>query len=173
MICWDEAKWYAVQTKPYGENVVDGHLNRLGIRTFLPRVREEQNVCGTDRWLTKPLFSGYLFAHFTPRESYDAVRYSPRVLRVPGNGTRPLPVPEEIIESIRSRIQLDGFVKLERAEPKCGDTVVLNGGCFAGWMGRVERECNDHKRVLILLESLQQGWLVVEKRFATVATSAA
>jgi len=173
MTSWSEERWYAVQTKQFGENLVAGYLTRLGIRAFLPQTREEHNVCGTDRLFVKPLFSSYLFAFFNLQESYDSVRYAPRVLRVLGNRLGPMPVPEQIIESIRSRVQPDGFVRLERAEPKCGDKVALTRGCLAGWMGRVEREFDDRKRVLILLESLHQGWLVVDRRFATVATAVA
>ncbi len=172
MTSWGEQKWYAVQSKQFGERIASAYLTRLGITTFLPETREEQNVCGTDRWLVKPLFSGYFFALFSLNQSYDAVRYAPRILGVLGSGAVPLPVPEEIIESIRSRVQADGFVRLDRTEVKSGDQVALTGGCFAGWMGRVERECDDQKRVLILLESLHQSWLVVDKRFAEVAISA-
>jgi len=133
-ICWSEEKWYAVQAKQFGENFAAGYLTRLGIRTFLPQTREEHNVCGTDRVFVKPLFSGYFFTFFDLRSRMMRCDTRASVTGL-GNGLGPLPVPEEIIEGIRSRVQADGFVKLERAEPRCGDKVALTRGCLAGWMG--------------------------------------
>lgn len=166
-----ECNWYAIQTRQFGEDLACEHLGRLGICTFLPRIRVEHSVCGVDRLVIKPLFSRYLFAFFDLQHSSQAVRSTPRVVRVLGNGQVPLPISPEIIQNIRERIQPDGYVRLARTEPRCGDKVTLTRGCFAGWMGRVERECDDRKRVLILLESLHQSWLVVDRRFTTMAAS--
>ncbi|MCZ7640231.1 MAG: hypothetical protein M5U12_31765 [Verrucomicrobia bacterium] len=108
-----------------------------------------------------PLFPGYFFARFCPAHSVTAVRGAPGVLRVVGTSQTPLPLAHDIVESLRQRVQDDGFVRVEAKGLQRGERVQIEAGPFAGWMGRVERETDGHQRVLILLEALQQArvWL--------------
>jgi hypothetical protein len=78
----------------------------------------------------------------------------------------------EIITSIRERVCPDGLIYLEPRKFKPGDCVKIEQGPFGGFMGRVERESDDGRRVAILLEALQQARLVVEKGWVSSAESA-
>lgn len=160
----NELNWFAIQTKPYREDSAAAHVAKLDIQVFLPRIRQEQNVCGVPRTVCKALFPGYFFAHFRPLVSFDAARYTPGVLRVLGTRTSPTPVTPEIIADIKSRVQADGFVQLQSQHFARGTTVIINQGPIAGLMGRVEREWNDGRRVMILLEELHQARVLLEKR---------
>src|SRR5215207_2976218 len=43
---WTEANWFAVQAKPHRENLAAASISNLEIEVFLPRIKQEQLVCG-------------------------------------------------------------------------------------------------------------------------------
>lgn len=165
----NDINWFAIQTKPHQERLAATQVASSDVEVFLPRCMQERQVCGSLRKVAKALFPGYLFARFRPLLSYDGVRYSSGVLRVVGNSRVPIPLAPEIISSIRDRVQLDGFVHLDGHQYISGDRVAIEAGPLAGWMGRVEREWDDGRRVIILLETIQQARLTIEKRLLTLA----
>jgi transcriptional antiterminator RfaH len=167
-----ETIWFAVQSKPHRENLGAASASNLGVEVFLPRIKQEQLVCGVPREVIKPLFTGYFFARFCPSLLLDSVRHARGVLRVVGSGTLPVPVDEAIISTIRESLRADGFFRLESAVFQPGDQVVIEQGALAGWIGQVEREWDDGKRVLLLLETVLQPRLLVEKRWLTLAAAA-
>ena len=162
---WQKTNWFAIQSKLRREDLAAACLAELDLKIFLPQVREKQSVYGADRRVTKALFPGYFFARFCPLESMDAVRYTHGVLRVVGSGRYPIPVAPEIVSSIRERIRPDGFVRLETRSFRPGDKVAIKQGPFQGWMGEVQGERDGGKRVMILLEAIQQARLSIEKRW--------
>lgn len=168
----NDLNWFAIQTKPHQERVAAGHVAKLDVEIFLPRVRQEATVCGVLRTLCKALFPGYFFAKFCPLLSFDAVRYAPGVLRVVGNSRLPIPLVPEIITSIRDRVESDGFVRLNRHRFTSGDRVAIEVGPLSGWIGRVEQEWDDGRRVVILLEAIQQARLLIEARLLGAAEAA-
>ena len=101
-----------MQTRPYHERLAVENVAKLDVEVFLPRIKQEQQVCGVPRLVTKPLFLGYFFARLCPLLSYDAVRYSLGVLRVVGTSRFPIPVEEQIISSIKKHVHTDGFIRL-------------------------------------------------------------
>ena len=161
---WPDISWFAVQARTFREDLAAASVSSLDAEVFLPKIKASQPVGGVPREVEKPPFNGYFFARFCPMVLLDAVRFSPGVLRVLSHGAIPIPVENEIIESIKCRIQQDGFVRLERAAVRPGDRVEIGSGPFSGWIGRVEREWDDGQRVSILLETIQQARVVVERR---------
>jgi transcriptional antiterminator RfaH len=160
-----ETRWFAVQTKPHQEALAAARLGQLNLETFLPRFQGDVFVCGITRLVVKPLFPSYLFARFCPLVSYDAVRHVSGVLRVVGNRHAPIPLEPEVIASLRSRIQADGYVRLQRRRLQPGEKVQIEQGPFAGWIAEVEREWDDGRRVAILLGALQQARMVIQRRW--------
>jgi len=169
---WRETNWFAVQTKPHHENVAAAGLAKLDLEVFLPKIRRELLVCGVLRVVSKPLFTGYFFARFCPFPLLDLVRYAHGVLRVVGSATLPIPVDKEIISTIQDRVRADGFIKLEAKPFQPGDRVTIEQGPLAGWIGEVEREWDDGKRVMILLEAIQRTRILVQRHCLTLAADA-
>ncbi|HEY5911135.1 MAG TPA: transcription termination/antitermination NusG family protein [Verrucomicrobiae bacterium] len=165
----NDLNWFAIQTKPHLERVAAAHVTKLDVEIFLPRCRREQAVCGITRVVSSPLFPGYFFARFCPIISFDAVRYAPGVLRVVGSRRFPIPLVPEIITDIRDRLQPDGFMPLDRTRFTSGDRVTIEQGPLTGWMGCVEREWDDGKRVQILLETIQQARLLIDRKWLALA----
>ena len=167
---WRDTNWFAVHTKPHQETLAAAHVAKLDIEVFLPRIRAAQSPCRSLRLFPKALFPGYCFARFCPLLSYDAVRYSPGVLRVVGDGRLPIPLAPAIITEIQDRIRPDGFVCLDSTGFRPGDRVSIEQGLLAGWMGRVEHEWDGGRRVMVLLNAINQARLLVEKRWLVLET---
>jgi transcriptional antiterminator RfaH len=166
----NDLNWFAVQTKPHHEQLAAAHVAKLDLEIFLPKIKREELVCGVRREVVRALFPGYLFAKFSLNISFDAVRYSSGVVRVVGTSRFPVPIEPAMIAALRCRVQGDGFVLLERRRFHSGDAVVVEKGPFAGWIGKLEREWDDGRRVLVLLEAIQQARLVIEERWLVAAS---
>jgi transcriptional antiterminator RfaH len=164
---WNEPGWFALRAKPRRENFAVTNVNALGVETLLPRVKVERLIRGAARMAAKPLFSGYFFARFCPEHAFESVKHSRGVLQVVSSGRMPIPVPDNVIGEIQDRVQADGFIKIWRQSLKPGDQVSILDGPFEGIMGRVERELDDGRRVAILLETLLNARVLIERRWLT------
>jgi transcriptional antiterminator RfaH len=162
---WRDLNWFAIYTKPRRENFAATNLGSLGLPILFPRVKVEHIVRGTAQQRSKPLFPCYFFVRFCPENSFESVRCSRGVLRVVCSGRFPIPVREGVIREIQDRVAEDGLIRIEPHHLKPGDRVSINGGPFEGLMGRVERELDDRKRVAILLETLLQARVLIEKQW--------
>ncbi len=163
---WQETNWFAIHTKACREGVAAMNIERMGLEVFLPQIREEKRVWGVAQMVIKPLFSGYLFARFCPAAYLHLIQYARGVRRVVGSGEKPLPVDEEIILAIRSRIGEEGYVRIESEPMQRGDRVIVQEGPLQGLSGIFEQALDERERVVILLETIAyQARLLIEKRY--------
>jgi transcriptional antiterminator RfaH len=154
--------WFAIQTQAGSEDVARCQIAALDLETLLPKARRIR--VGSDRPSPlKSLFPGYLFARFCPGLSLRAVRYARGVSRVLSAGPNPVPVEPAIIDEIRSRMDADGWVPLEQRPWQPGDALEVIDGPFRGCRGIFERELDDRRRVVLLLEAIHQARVIVEK----------
>src|SRR5215207_8841944 len=133
---WQQSNWFAVQSKPFRENLGAASVAKLDIEVFFPRVRQEQAICGIQRSVTKALFTGYFFARFCPLLLQEAVRHARGVSRVVGTSRFPVPLDEQIIMAVRERVEDDGFVRLTPPSFQPGDRVCVEDGPWQGTIGR-------------------------------------
>ena len=152
---WQQRNWFAIHSKPCRESVAADNVSALGPEVFLPRLSEERVIRRCWRTVIKPLFSGYLFARFRPCEALEAVRHARGVLA--------------IVANVRARCTEDGFVRLRPPAIRRGDFVEIQEGPLEGWVGQVERECDDGRRVALLLEAVHHARVLVERRSLAVA----
>jgi len=172
MDLWREINWYAVQCKPCREDVAAMNIGRLGVEVFLPKLRQEKLVWGVPQLVIKPLFPGYLFARFCPASYFHLISYARGVRRIVSCGEAPLPVDDEIIAMIRSRVHNDGYVRIEPPQFQAGDRVMVCEGPLQGLRGIFERVLSDRERVVILLEAIHyQARVVVERRHLQAVTA--
>lgn len=154
--------WYVVNTKPHRENLVGQSLQRLGVETFCPQLKQNKPIRGRRQTVKSPLFPGYLFARFNLETQYRAVNYAQGVRKLVSFGPAPVAVDEEIIESIKSRLQ-DDCVTVQPPSFKPGQAVQIQDGPLQGLEGIFELEMNDHQRVVLLLRMLSyQARVVVD-----------
>jgi len=169
---WNQTNWHAIQTKPSREDFAAANVGALGVEFLLPKAMKERWVRGCLQRIVKPLFSGYLFARFCPARSLDSVRCSRGVLRVLSSGLYPIPVEEDVIAQIHMRAEMDGCIRLlPTLSLQPGTLVTIENGPFQGFVGSVEREWDDGKRVMLLLEAMQHARVLVDRRCLSVASS--
>ncbi len=161
----DSLSWYVVHTHPKQEDRTSDNLLAWGIQTLTPklRVKKYNQFSGKVTQLAKPLFPGYIFSRFRFNELYHKIRFTRGVHSLVSFNNEPVPVDDEIIDVVRSKIAGDGFVK--EFEPlQAGDQVVINDGRFQNFCGVFEREIADSDRVRILLNTVNfQAHIVVDR----------
>ena len=162
---WSDISWFAIQAKPRRESFASLNISSLDLEVLLPRVKVERLVRGTAQQGTKPLFPGYFFARFCPKEAFETVKTTRGVLRIVTSGRFPIPVHDNIIREIQGRIQEDGLIRIRPRVLAPGTLVTIQSGPFEGMMGRVERELDDRKRVTIFIETLFQARVLIERRW--------
>ena len=61
--------WYVVATKLRLETLAKKHLENQGYEVFLPRISQIRKHARKIEKVLKPLFPGYLFIRFNPKET--------------------------------------------------------------------------------------------------------
>lgn len=167
---WQQRNWYAIRTKPNREDLAAMNLKRLGLEVLLPKILQDSLIWGVVRSSIRPLFPRYLFANFNPVTHLHSITYARGVREVIGIKQGLLPIDEEIINSIRSRLTHDDLVKLENRSFRHGERVIVEGGLLRGWQGVFCRETREQDRVVILLEAIDyQARAVIKKQDLRVA----
>ncbi len=149
--------WYVINTKPKKEFQVERLFQEGGLEVYNPKYRREDRI--------RPFFPGYEFIHFDFPLQYQLVKYTRGVKRVVGNREGPTPLPERVVREIRAR-EVAGLIELEKygAEPDPGDEIEVVEGPLKGLRGVFQKEVDDRRRVLILLNYVSyQGQLLIEK----------
>ena len=141
--------WYALYTKPRKERQVETTLRGQGIETFLPTV--QRKVRRRDRPDHVVYFPCYLFARIdlgaVPRSSID---WMPGIRRIVGSGGQPAVVGDEIVATIRSR--LDTIEQVGYGGLKQGDRVRIVSGPLRDLEAVFDRPMSPENRVRVLLD---------------------
>src|SRR5262249_4609156 len=120
--------------------------------------------------VSAPLFPRYLFVTMDMMcQRWRAVRSTIGVTRLVCNGDDPVPVADNIIETLKGREGSDGFVVL-RARPQfvLGAKVRVLDGVFADCLGLFDG-MKDSDRVSVLLDLLGRKVRVVLDEFSVAA----
>jgi len=145
--------WYAVRTKPNQERQAELSVQRLGVETFYPQMKQRRVIRRREQMIIGSLFPGYLFARLNMAVHYRAAKYARGVLDLVAFGSIPAIVDEEIIEGIRARLQ-DGCLAVPAVSFTPGAVVRIHAGHLQGLEAVFEREMSDHERVVLLLRTL-------------------
>ena len=146
-------QWYTVNTKPQHERVAELSLQKLGVETFYPQLKQRKVIRRRAETRIGPLFPGYLFARFQLDTHYRAVTYARGVRNIVTFGTMPATVEDEIIEGIRARLH-DGYLTVPAPSFMPGEIIRVQTGPLQGLEAVFVREMSDHERVVLLLRTL-------------------
>lgn len=146
-------RWFAVQTKPFKEFYAAANLENQRFPTFLPRIRKTVRHARRTRAVSAPLFPRYLFVSLDlSHDRWRSVIGTFGVSNLVTGGTRPLPVPPGLVESLigatnhLSTLDLsDGLVP--------GQNVRFLAGPFAEMVGHLVR-LDGRGRAQVLLAML-------------------
>lgn len=151
--------WYAVQAKSHNEARVLHNLTHKTIPAFLPLIEVIRHYGSRRLTRLEPLFPGYLFVQLERLDCnpghWDTVRWTPGVKSIVGFEGAPAPVPDAVIDAIKTRVQDLGFV---RPGLRFGrhDRVVVRRGPLAGLEAVFERPLSGSGRVQVLMHMLGQ-----------------
>lgn len=148
--------WYVLHVKSRFENVVNEGLTQKSFEAFLPKIRVRSRRRDRVKMIDVPLFPGYLFVRTSlePTLHLEIVKVVGAV-RLIGNRTGPpVPVPDEVISSLRVMVSADGTITTG-ARLKRGDRVMVMSGPFAGIIGVFSRY-RGKSRVIVNIEILGQ-----------------
>ncbi len=144
-------QWFAVKTQPRRELQVTAILAHRGVEAYFPlipaRRRRHRPAAPAE-----PLFPGYVFSRLAQdTNQWIATRSAPGVAYVLGAGGVPSPLPDDLIDGIRARVE--ARVREGWKPPfKQGERVVVNGGPFRGLEAIFEGTASPAGRVRILLQ---------------------
>ena len=145
--------WYAVRTKPNQERQAELSVQRVGVETFYPQMKERRVIRRREQMIIGSLFPGYLFARLNMAVHYRAAKYARGVLDLVAFGSIPAIVDDEIIEGMRARLR-DGCLTLPAPALTPGEVVRIQAGPLQGLEAVFEREMSDHQRIVLLLRTL-------------------
>lgn len=139
-------RWYAIRTRSRHEKHVREQLTRKGIEHLLPTVTRLSQWKDRKKEIEVPLFAGYCFARFPWRDRLPVLQI-PGVVNVVGGSTRPEPVPDEQIESLKtlmnSTLPYDSYPYLREGMP-----VEVTKGPLKGLRGLLVRKVVPYRLVI-------------------------
>jgi hypothetical protein len=168
-----DTPWFAIQTKPGGEELASLYISNLGlVRSCYP---------GPCRWHCGMGIEG--LRNFVPRLSVRAFlsgkllslgavrsRCTPCSLR---RRLAPLPVDGEIIRVIRDRVSSQQSPETESSDIRLGEEVVVRAGALEGLCGIFEGRISNRGRVLLLLNAIHyQAGVLIDSRSLKLAAQA-
>lgn len=151
--------WYAVQAKSHNEKRVLHHLTQKMIPAFLPLIEVIRRYPSRRMTRLEALFPGYLFVQLARIDDnpgqWHLVQWTPGVKSILGCEGAPTPVPDPVVDAIKTRVQQLGF-----ARPEIGfrqnARVFIRKGPLAGLEALFERQLSGSGRVQILMQLLGQ-----------------
>lgn len=148
-------RWYVVQSQPNAERKAVAHLERQGFATYLPRYLKRRRHARKIEIVPAPLFPRYLFVGIDLEvQRWRSIFSTVGVSRLVCNGETPTPIAAQVLDSLRTREDGEGYVRLDRRPNLgAGDRVRVLDGVFADYLGLYEG-IRDSDRVSILLDLL-------------------
>ena len=146
--------WFAVWTRSRHEQVVREQLEHKQVDVFLPTITKWSRWKDRKKRIDWPLFPGYCFARFDPRERLPILKCTGVVSIISFQG-EPAPIPEHEIGGIRRLIESDlAFDPCPMIRE--GMMVEVVHGPLRGVIGRLIRK-SDKARLLLSVDLIGQG----------------
>jgi transcriptional antiterminator NusG len=149
-----DGNWFALWTRSRHEQVVREQLEQKRIEAFLPTVTRWSRWKDRKKKIDWPLFPGYCFARFDPRERLPVLKCTGVVSIISFEG-EPAPIPEQEIDGIR-RLVLSDLAYDPCPMIREGMMVEVSHGPLAGVVGRLVRK-NDKARLVLSVDLIGQA----------------
>lgn len=148
--------WYAAYTRCNHERVVKKLLSDKGLATFLPTITVPSRRKDRKVLIKRPLFPNYLFVELNEaRDNWMKMFRTPGLVHICGNG-RPMPVPDEDIESIRIFVTSDrNLYPLPYLQ--VGSRVQVISGPLTNAIGILVKEDRKKRRLVVSVELMGQS----------------
>lgn len=146
--------WFAIWTRSRHEQVVREQLEQKGFDAFLPTIPKWSRWKDRKKRIVWPLFPGYCFARFDPKDRLPILKCAGVVTIVSFDGDI-APIPEVEIDGIRTLVQSDlqydpcPFIRE-------GMMVEVVHGPLKGVVGRLQRK-GAHARLVLAVDLIGQA----------------
>lgn len=148
--------WYAVHVMSRHERKVAEKLRMHGFLVFLPEYKSRSQRKDRVKMILRPLFPGYLFVHTRLEpERRLAIIQTPSVVRLVGRNNKPLPVPDDQVESVRLLLDSTRDARPEK-NMSPGQKVVVTDGPLKGVVGVVEK-AHRGERIVVIVDLLNRS----------------
>lgn len=164
--------WYVIHTKSRQEAFAVSSLQRLGVETCSPQIKQNKVIRRKRTAVISPLFPRYIFACFDFSTRYRCVKYAHGILDIVTFGMEPTILDDAMIKSIKART-VEGYVTIQPSAWEKGQIVRIEEGPFQGLEAVFEHVMSDQKRVAIMLQALSyQPRIVIDReQIKAVASS--
>jgi transcription termination/antitermination protein NusG len=150
-----DVHWFALWTRSRHEQVVREQLALKQIEVFLPTVTKWSRWKDRKKKIDWPLFPGYCFARFNPRERLPVLKCAGVVNIISSEGGEPTAIPETEIEGIRQLVESDlAFDPCPMIHE--GMLVEVTHGPLRGVTGRLLRK-NEKARLVLSVDLIGQA----------------
>jgi len=146
--------WFALTVKPQHEKAAASALRVKGLEDFLPLHRGWRRWSDRIKELELPLFPGYVFCRFRPRERAKVLA-TPGIRCIVGFGKAPSPIPEAEIGSLQAMVA-SGLPVGPWPFLRVGQTVRIERGPLCGLEGML-LQLKDAWRVVVSVPLLQRS----------------
>lgn len=146
--------WYAVRVRSQHEDIVARHLRVRGLESFLPLYRQQHRWSDRFKELELPLFPGYVFCQFDPKNRLPVLTV-PGVVHVVGAGKNPVPIDEAEIIAIQAAVKA-GLPRQPCAFLEVGQRVRIEYGPLCGTEG-ILLGFKGHRRLVLSITLLQRS----------------
>jgi transcriptional antiterminator RfaH len=155
-------KWYVAHSKPRSEELLWKQFLLRKLEAYYPciKVQPANPRCRT----VQPYFPGYLFVHVDLGVvGISTIEWIPGGAGLVSFGDEPAAVSENLIDSIKQRLENLAVVSAKRVVPfQKGDKVTVHEGIFNGYEGIFDVQLSGMERVRILLSLLDCRQVSIE-----------
>lgn len=150
--------WHALQVRANFERHVATALHAKGYIEFAALYRAQRKWADRLKESERPLFPGYVFCRFDPKERLLPILTTPGVLAIVGAGSSPISIPDEEITAIQAIVRSGRPLK-PTPFIDVGCRITIGTGALAGIEGVVIREGSKY-RLVVSVELLRRSVLV-------------
>jgi transcription antitermination factor NusG len=164
-----EYPWFALQVRTRHESGVANYLHGQGYESFLPLYKCRRRWSDRVKEVQTPLFPGYLFCRFDPRDRLPVMK-TPGVMQIVGVNRVPVPVDDVEISAIQTLV-MSGIPNQPWPFLQVGERVRIESGSLCGFEGILMDFKGTHRLVLSI--TLLQRSVSVEIDSAYVSSASA
>jgi transcription antitermination factor NusG len=155
----EEPRWYAVHTRARHEKSATAQLQRIGVTTFLPLIRQTHRWSDRQKTIQCVLFDCYTFLRLESySEKYVPILKTPGVIGFVGVRGVGLPIPDKEIEDIRTLLT-NNIPCTPYPFLRTGRRVRIRGGCMDGLEGILVAK-NSDQSLIVSIEMIQRSLAV-------------
>jgi transcription antitermination factor NusG len=148
--------WSVARCNRALDSLAVASITTLGYEVFWPRTRTRLGL----RWITQPLFAGYLFVRFDNDDRWRPVERALGVVCLLKTGNVPSRLPDVEVATLLQRSDRDGIVRLNPSPPvrpvrkavgfAAGAPVTIMGGPFGGFQGLHSGMSSAERQIVLL-----------------------